>query len=99
MSQKISTLQREAREPEDGPALFGENLDLIRDVKVRLEVVVGECRMTVGELFGLRESSVVKLDRNVNAPVDVLLDGKRVARGVLVAVDESFGVRITEIER
>ena len=55
--------------------------------------------MKVGELFDLRESSVVKLDRDVNAPVDVLLEGKRVARGALVAVDESFGVRITEIER
>jgi len=62
-----------------------------------LEVIVGECSMSVAELFDLRESSVVKLDREAQAPVDVLLDGKRVARGTLVAVDDNFGVRITEI--
>lgn len=101
MPQNVSALQREPREPEatHGEALFGRNLDLVREVKVRLVAVVGECEITVGDFFELREGSVVKLDRRVETPVDVLLDGRRVARGTLVAVDDNFGVRITEIER
>jgi len=98
VAQEISLLQREAREPGEGSPVFGDNLDLILDVKVRLEVVVGECQLSVSELFDLKSNSVVELDRAVNAPVDVMLEGKRVARGVLVAVDDSFGVRITELE-
>lgn len=100
MAQTITAIQREPRSGEggNGKTVFGENLELIRDVKVRLEAVVGECEMSVGELFDLRDQSVVKLDRDVHAPVDIVLDGRRVARGSLVAVDDNFGVRITEIE-
>ncbi|HXS20566.1 MAG TPA: FliM/FliN family flagellar motor switch protein [Steroidobacteraceae bacterium] len=80
-----------------GKRLIGENLDLIRNLKVRLSVVVGRCEITVKELFDLRENTVLTLDRDTREPVEITLDGKVVARGVLVAVEDSFGVRITEI--
>jgi flagellar motor switch protein FliN/FliY len=66
-------------------------------VKVRLQVRVGEAQMTVGELLGARESEVLVLDRALEQPVDLLLEGKVVARGQLVAVDGAFAVRITEL--
>jgi flagellar motor switch protein FliN/FliY len=72
-------------------------MDLIRNVKVRLSVSVGSCELTVRELFELQANSVVPLDKATKEPVDVLLDNKVIARGHLVAVDDSFGVRITEI--
>jgi flagellar motor switch protein FliN/FliY len=53
--------------------------------------------MTVGQLLAAREGQVLALDRSVDAPVDLLLEGKVVARGQLVAIDGSFGVRITEL--
>lgn len=81
----------------DGKRLLGENLDLIRNLKVRVSVVVGRCELTVKELFDLRENAVLTLDRDTREPVEITLDGKVVARGVLVAVEDSFGVRITEI--
>ncbi len=77
--------------------LVGENLDLIRNLKVRLSVSVGQCEMTVKELFDLRENAVVMLDKDTREPVEIYLDGKVVARGFLVAVDDSFGVRVTDI--
>jgi flagellar motor switch protein FliN/FliY len=80
-----------------GKRLLGENLDLIRALKVRLTVSVGHCELTVKELFELRENAVLTLDRDTREPVEVWLDGKLVARGALVAVDDAFGVRITEI--
>jgi flagellar motor switch protein FliN len=81
-----------------GRSLLGENLDLIRNVKVRLAVSVGGCEMSVKELFSLKQHSILSLDKNTRDLVEVLLDGKVVARGTLVAVDDNFGVRISEID-
>lgn len=80
-----------------GPTLLGGNLRLLDSVQVQLSVMVGEARTTVGELMGLKESSVLKIDRKADYPVDVILNGSVVARGQLVVVDDNFGVRITEI--
>jgi flagellar motor switch protein FliN len=80
-----------------GRRLIGENLELIRNLKVRLSVAVGQCELTVKELFELRENSVLSLDKDTRDPVEISLDGKVVARGFLVAIDDSFGVRISEI--
>lgn len=80
-----------------GATLLGGNLRLLDGVKVSLTVVVGEARTTVGELMALKESSVLKIDRHVDLPLDVIVNGNVVARGQLVVVDDNFGVRITEI--
>ncbi len=77
--------------------LLNRNLDFLKNVRVRVSVSVGTCQMTVKEIFALSENSVLTLDKDTRTPVDVVLDGKVVARGNLVAVDDSFGVQITEI--
>lgn len=74
------------------------NLDIIKDVKVSLEVRVGEAELTVDELLNLGQGSVVQLTRSTTAPVDLLIDGKTVARGYLVAADDNFGIQITELK-
>lgn len=82
---------------EGNPLLFGRNMDLVKNVKVKLEVRVGECELTVGEVFDLKEGAVLKVDRETTMPVDVVLDNKVIARGTLVAVDDNFGVCLGEI--
>jgi flagellar motor switch protein FliN/FliY len=79
------------------PLLGDGNLDLIREVNVRLEVRVGDSEMTVNELLNLGRGSVVRLSRTITTPVDVLIDGKVIARGHLVAADDNFGVQVTEL--
>jgi len=79
------------------PAMLGERLDLIEHVKVKVAVTLGGAEMPLGELFALATGDVVTLDRDVDAPVDVRLHGKLIARGNLVAVGDKFGVRIIEI--
>lgn len=80
-----------------GPALL-RNVHPLHAVKVRLQVCVGEAAMTIGELLAARENEVLVLDRTLEQPVDLLLEGKVVARGQLVAVDDGhFAVRITEV--
>lgn len=80
------------------PAL-GERLDLIGHVKVKLTVALGAAELTVAKLFALSPNDVVALDRSVEAPVDIRLNDKVIARGTLVAVGDNFGVRVTDISR
>lgn len=82
-----------------GAPVLGGSLNVIHGVKVRMRVSVGQATMTLGELLGLKEGAILKLESPLDMPVDVLVEDKVVARGQLVAVDDNFGVRITEPPR
>lgn len=75
---------------------LGSALPFLGSVKVRLSVRIGGAEITVAELLKLEQGAVLPLDRSLDDPLDVMIDDKVVARGVLVAVGEHFGVRITE---
>ena len=79
-------------------ARLGERLDLIEHVNVRVTVSLGETEIPISRLFALASGDVLALDREADAPVDIRVNERLVARGVLVAVGDQFGVRITEIE-
>ena len=79
-----------------GEVMARQSLDVVKDVTVELTAVLGNSTLTVGEMFGLQENSVVTLDTLTDQPVDLLLDGHVVARGRLVVTDDHFGVQITE---
>ena len=83
----------------DQPAGRGSNIDLIRDVQLRVSVELGHATLSVREVLALGNGSVVELDRLAGEPVDVLVNDQLIARGEVVIVDESFGVRISEIVR
>ncbi len=75
------------------------NPKVIDAVGVTLEAYLGEARMTVADLTALKEESVVPLDAALNQAVELRLNGVAVARGELVAVGDSFAVRLTEIAK
>ena len=79
------------------PTPVVDGMHPLHRVPARLTVSVGEVTLTIGELLGAVETQVIVLDRAVDQPVDILLEGRLVARGELVAVDDRFGVRITEV--
>lgn len=80
------------------PAVLGASLpNPLHQVRTRISVCVGGAEITIGDLMGLREQQVLTLDRTVEQPVDILLEGKVIARGILVAVEDTFGVRVTEL--
>ena len=83
----------------DKTPVLGERLDLVGHVKVKLTVTLGGAEITVGKLFSLSPNDVIALDRAVDAPVDIRLDDRVIARGSLVAVGDNFGVRVTEIDK
>jgi flagellar motor switch protein FliN/FliY len=73
------------------------NLNLILDVSVTLALEVGRARMSVRELLALAPGAVVELDRLAGEPLDVLVNGVRIARGEVVVVNEKFGIRLTDV--
>jgi flagellar motor switch protein FliN/FliY len=88
--------------PAAAPAATGggvrrNGLDLLRDVEMEVTVELGRTRMTVRELLALAPGAVVELDRAAGSPADLLVNGRLIARGEVVVVDEDFAVRITEI--
>lgn len=82
-----------------GPDIGLISLEGLRAVPARLEVHVGEVQLTVGELLSAQAGQVLRLDREVNNLVDLVLEGHVIARGRLVAVDEHFGIQLTELPR
>ena len=82
-----------------GSAIFDDYMDLIKDVKVQLEAQIGTTQISVGEISKLQENSVLKLDTDLSQPVNIMLNGKVIARGSLAAVDDNFAIQITEITK
>lgn len=83
----------------NAPALAGQemNLNLILEVMVTLSLEVGRVQMSVRDLLQLAPGAIVELNRLANEPLDVLVNGVRIARGELVVVDEKFGIRLTDV--
>jgi flagellar motor switch protein FliN len=73
------------------------NLNLILDVAVTLALEVGRTKMSVRDLLQLAPGAVVELDRLAGEPLDVLVNGVRIARGEVVVVNEKFGIRLTDV--
>jgi flagellar motor switch protein FliN/FliY len=86
--------------PQFAPSPKGEalgNLDLLLDVKMPLVVELGRSRMLIRDILELGPGSVIELDKAAGEPVDLLVNGKLIARGEVVVIDENFGLRITEL--
>ena len=82
--------------PGPAPAPHAE-LDRLRDVPVDLAVEIGRTTMTIGETLALGPGSIITLNRLAGEPVALLVNGKPIARGEVVVIDEEFGLRITEV--
>ena len=73
------------------------NLKLVMDVELNVSLRFGQCQLPLREVLDLTSGSVIELDRDVDDPVELLLDGKVIARGEAVIVDGNYGLRVTEI--
>jgi flagellar motor switch protein FliN/FliY len=73
------------------------SLDLLHDVEMEVTAELGRTRMSVKELLSLAPGAVIELDRAAGGPADLLVNGRLIARGEVVVIDENFGIRITEI--
>jgi flagellar motor switch protein FliN/FliY len=81
-----------------GPATDSGNLDLLLDIQLPVVVRMGQTEMQMGELLKLTPGSILELNRSADAPVELLVNGKLIAKGEVVVVDGNFAFRITEID-
>jgi flagellar motor switch protein FliN len=73
------------------------NLKLVMDVELNVSLRFGQCQLPLRDVLDLTSGSVIELDRDVDDPVELLLDGKVIARGEAVIIDGNYGLRVTEI--
>ncbi len=74
-----------------------KNLDLILDVPLAFSVVLGESKKTIKDILSLGTGSVVELNKMTEEPLSIYVNGKRIAEGEVVVINENFGIRITHI--
>ena len=81
----------------EAPTADTPELERLYDVPVELAVEIGRTHMTIRETLALGPGSIVTLNRLAGEPVDLLVNGKPIARGEVVVIDEEFGLRVTEV--
>jgi len=95
-SLSVSTDGRQAGDTDEA-AIHPSNLNLVMDVELNVSLRFGQRQMQLRDVLELASGSVIELDRMVDDPVDLFLDGKLIARGEAVIVDGNYGLRVTEI--
>lgn len=94
---QIEIQQPEFQKLDLNTSLEGNNLDLILDVPLELSVVLGRTKRSIKNILNMSSGSVIELDHLTDEPLEILLNGKLIARGEVVVINENFGVRITDI--
>ena len=79
------------------PIAGGRGIEMLHGVEMEVTVELGRTRMPVRDLLALAPGAVLELDRAAGSPADLLVNGRLIARGEVVVVDEDFGLRVTEI--
>ena len=74
-----------------------ENIGLIKDVPLEVTVELGRTKKSIAEILDFAPGTIIELDKIAGEPIDVLVNGKFVAKGEVVVIEESFGIRVTEI--
>lgn len=106
--QMTAEAKQKTAEPKAKPANFApmapdpspvsqSNLEMILDIPVTISVEIGRSRMVVSELIQLGQGSVVELDKLAGEPMEILVNGRLIARGEAVVINDKFGVKLTDI--
>ncbi|RWB75949.1 MAG: flagellar motor switch protein FliN [Mesorhizobium sp.] len=92
-------LREEEKRPDDA-FQSGANSSIIMTIPVDVQIILGSTEMPVSELMALQKGSTVALNRRIGEPVDVVVNGRRIARGEITVLENDptrFGIRLTEI--
>lgn len=95
----VQPAQFQTFNPEISPLLQQENIDLIMDVPLEVTVELGRSNKSIKEILDFAPGTIIELDKLAGEPVDILVNGKFVAKGEVVVIEENFGIRIVEITK
>lgn len=73
------------------------SIDLLYDIPLEISVELGRVKMLIKDILELSNGSIIEIDKVAGEPVDIMVNGKTVAKGEVIVIDDNFGVRITEI--
>ena len=95
-------LQEEEKRPDAAlrAAMSGSNSNIIMSIPVDVQIILGSTEMPVSDLMALQKGSTVALNRRIGEPVDVVVNGRKIARGEITVLESDpsrFGIRLTEI--
>ncbi len=93
----VAPAQFQAFQPMQSPLLQTENIDLLLDVPLEVTVELGRTSKTIKEILDFAPGTLVELNRLAGEPIDVLVNGKYVAKGEVMVIEEAFGIRVTEV--
>ena len=93
----VQPAQFQAFNPSIAQVAGAENIGLIMDVPLEVTVELGRTTKSIHEILDFAPGTIIELNRIAGEPIDILVNGKYVAKGEVVVIEESFGVRITEI--
>ena len=93
----VQNIQFQAFNLSPNPVMQQENIELIMDVPLDVSVVLGRTRKSIKEILEFAPGTIIELDKLAGEPIDVIVNQKMVAKGEVVVIEESFGIRITEI--
>lgn len=93
----IQPAQFQSFQPDYSTLPGAENIGIIKDVPLEVTVELGRTHKSIAEILDFTPGTIIELDKIAGEPIDVLVNGKFVAKGEVVVIEESFGIRVTEI--
>lgn len=93
----VQPAQFQAFAPNMASVIGQENINLIMDVPLEVTVELGRTVKTIHEILDFAPGTIIELEKLAGEPIDVLVNGKYVAKGEVVVIEENFGIRVTEI--
>ena len=97
MSSEAENIVNEEIQQDKKEEVKFQSVDFVLDIPLKVSVEVGRTSILVKDLLKLSQGSVIELDKTSGDPLEVLANGKIVAKGEIVVVNEKFGIRVTEI--
>lgn len=93
----VRNVQFESFGPSEDYEPYRSDIEIIRDVPLEISVELGRTKKKISDILDFVSGSIVELDRLVGEPLDILANGKTIAKGEVVVIEENYGIRITEI--
>ena len=96
-SVNVQPAQFQTFTPQAQQPVAQENMGLIMDVPLEVTVELGRTKKSIADILDFAPGTIIELDKIAGEPIDVLVNGKFVAKGEVVVIEENFGIRVTEI--
>ncbi len=95
--EKVKKVEFQELKEENNIQISEQKIEMLLDIPLEISVELGRAKMSLKQVLELGNSSLIELDKLTGEPVDILVNGKKIARGEVVVVGENFGVKITQV--